>query len=155
VKRLVAVLACALALGACGRAQAVADTRRGLERAGYRDVEVDLRTGGGIGVARIDATAGSDPSEAAEVAWTTLPVRFDQLIIAVGDQVATFSYEDLERRFGPRTRSLDGRQIDEEVVESGLKLMLVLSAAALLSLGAVVVTGLLAVKAARRARARP
>lgn len=149
------MLACALALGACGRAQAVADTREGLERAGYRDADVDLRTGGGIGVARIEAAAGPEAGEAARVAWSTLPVRFDQLVVAVSDQVAIFGYEDLERRFGPRDPSLDGRQVDEEVVRSGLRLMLLLSAGALLSVGAVVATGLLAVKAARRARARP
>jgi len=152
---LVAVAACALAVAGCGRAQAVADTRRALERAGYRDVEISLRTGGGIGVARIDAAPqGAPPADAAaEVAWDTLPVRFDQLIVAAGAEVATFSYEDLERRYGPRQSSLDGRQIDQEVVERGLKLMLVLSGAAILSVGAVVVTGAMAFKAAKRARA--
>jgi hypothetical protein len=154
VKRLAALLACIVALGACGRAQAVADTRRGLEEAGYREVDVDLRTGGGIGVARVGAAEGPDAQEAARVAWSTLPVRFDQLVVTVADQVTTFSYEDLERRLGPRDAALDGKQVDEEVVESGLRLMLLLSAAALVSVGAVVATGLLAVKAARRARAR-
>nr|MDQ3640495.1 hypothetical protein [Actinomycetota bacterium] len=70
----------------------------------------------------------------------------------LGDETAAFSYEDLAGRFGPRDSSLDGRQIDEEVVRSGFKLMLLLSGAALLSVGAVVVTGLLALKAARRMR---
>ena len=154
MKRLAALLAVVLLLTGCGRAQGVADTRRALEDSGYRDVEVVLRTGGGIGVARLEAAPGAPPAEtAARVAWTTLPVRFDQLVVAVGDQTAAFSYEDLAGRFGPRDASLDGRQIDEEVVRSGLKLMLLLSGAALLSVGAVVVTGLLALKAARRARA--
>ena len=154
MKRLAVLLACIVALGACGRAQAVADTRRGLEQVGFREVDVDLRTGGGIGVARIGAAGGPDAQEAARVAWSTLPVRFDQLVVTVAGQVTTFGYEDLERRFGPREPSLDGRQVDEEVVESGLRLMLLLSGAALVSVGAVVAAGLLAVKAARRARAR-
>jgi len=151
-----ALVACTLLLAGCGRAQGVADTRQGLEDLGYRRAEVSLRTGGGIGVARIQADAdGAPPAErAAEVAWATLPVRFDQLIVALGDQVTTYSYEDLTNRFGPRDRSLDARQVDEEVVRSGLKLMLVLSAGAILSVVAVVFTGLGAVKAARRARAR-
>ena len=153
MKRLAALLAVVVLVAGCGRAEGVADTRRALEDSGYRDVEVILRTGGGIGVARVEAAAGAPPAEtAAGVAWTTLPVRFDQLVVALGDQTATFSYEDLAGRFGPRDSSLDGRQIDEEVVRSGLKLMLLLSGAALLSVGAVVVTGLLALKAARRAR---
>ena len=154
MKRLAALVAVVLLLAGCGRAQGVADTRRVLEDSGYRDVEVILRTGGGIGVARLEAAPGAPPAEtAARVAWTTLPVRFDQLVVALGDQTAAFSYEELAGRFGPRDSSLDGRQIDEEVVRSGLKLMLLLSGAALLSVGAVVVTGLLALKAARRARA--
>ena len=152
---LLALIAVGLLLAGCGRAQGAADTRRALERAGYRDVDVTLRTGGGIGVARVEAVARDSPpvDTAAQVAWTTLPVRFDQLVVAVGDQTAAFSYGDLARRFGARDPSLDRRQIDEEVVKSGLKLMLLLSAAALLSVGTVVVTGVMVLRAARRARA--
>ena len=131
----------------------MADTRRALERTGYREVDVSLRTGGGIGVARIEAAAGTLGAEpAAEVAWNTLPVRFDQLIVALGSETEAFSYQDLADRFGPRDPSLDGRQVDEEVVESGLKLMLLLSAGALLSVGAVVAVALLALRAGKRAR---
>jgi len=150
----VAVLVCLTALGGCGRAKAVDDTRQELELAGYRQVEVTLHTGGGIGVARIRAAAAEapPPERAAEVAWKTLPVRFDQLVVSLGDQSTSFSYEELTGRFGPRDRSLDAKQVDEQVVRSGLKLMLLLSGAAALSVGAVVVTGGLALKAARRAR---
>ncbi len=156
VRRPLALVACVLALVACGRAQGVADTRRALERAGYRDVDISLRTGGGIGIARVSAGAGgvSPPAEqAAEVAWTTLPVRFDRLVVAIGEVTTPFGYDELERRFGPRDPSLDGRQIDDEVVESGLKLMLALTVGAILSVSAVVALGLAAVRAAKRARA--
>jgi hypothetical protein len=88
------------------------------------------------------------------VVWRTLPVRFDQLIVASGDATTPFSYEDLTGRFGPRDPSLDGKQVDEEVVERGVKLMLVLSAGAILSVGAVVVTVLAVLRAARAARSR-
>ena len=154
-RSLVAIMAATVVLAGCGRAEGVADTRRALERAGYRDVDVTLRTGGGIGVARVEAAAADAPptDTAAQVAWTTLPVRFDQLVVALGDQTAAFSYEDLAGRFGPRDPSLDRRQIDEQVVKSGLKLMLLLSGAALLSVGVVVVTGFMALRASRRARA--
>jgi hypothetical protein len=133
----------------------VADTRQALDRAGFRDVAISLRTGGGIGVARIDAAAqGAPPAEeAAAVAWTTLPVRFDQLVVALGDRTVSFGYQDLAGRFGPRAASLDARQVDEEVVESGLKLMLLLSAGAMLSGGAVVALGLVALRKVRRAQA--
>jgi hypothetical protein len=151
-----AVLAAgALALAGCGNARGVADTRRALERTGYEEVDISLRTGGGIDVVRVDAgpPAVAPPAEvAAEVVWRTLPVRFDQLVVALGPQPATFGYEALSGRFGPRDPALDRRQIGEEVVESGLKLMLLLSAGALVSVGAVVGTGLLVLRAARRAR---
>jgi len=132
----------------------VADTRQALERAGFRDVAISLRTGGGIGVARIDAAAqGAPPAEdAAAVAWMILPLRFDRLVVALGDQIVSFGYQDLAGRFGPRAASLDARQVDEEVVESGLKLMLLLTAGAMLSVGAVVALGLVALRAVRRAR---
>ncbi len=143
----------ALVAGGCGRARGVAGTRRALEQAGYHDVAIDLRAGGGIGIARVATAAGGPPAErTAEVVWATLPVRFDQLVVAIGDQTTSFGYEDLRARLGSRDPSLDGRQVDEEVVSSGLKLMLLLSVAALLSVGAVVAVGLVALRAARRRR---
>jgi len=152
VRRLAILVAATLLLGGCGRAQGVADTRRALERAGYRNVEVSLRSGGGIGVARVEVAGGPGVDPAAEAAWATLPVRFDQLVVAHDGRPTSFGYDDLERRFGLRDPGLDGRQVDEEVVRSGLKLMLLLSAGALLSVGVVVTLGLLAVRAGRRVR---
>ena len=153
-RRVALALAALLALAGCGRAQGVADTRQALEGAGYREVDVDLRAGSGIGVARVDAAPGGPaPETAARVVWDTLPVRFDQLIVAVGGATTPFSYEELTGRFGPRGASLDGRQIDEQVVRSGLKLMLLLSAGALLSVGFVVVTARAGIRAVKRARA--
>ena len=153
-RRLAVVALVLVALAGCGRAQGVADTRRALEGAGYRNVDIDLRAGSGIGVARVDtAPGGPAPDTAARVVWETLPVRFDQLIVAVGGAASPFSYEDLIGRFGPRDPSLDGKQIDEQVVRSGLKLMLLLSAGAVLSVGFVVVTALAGIRAMKRPRA--
>lgn len=155
MRRRLAVLALVLvALAGCGRAEGVRDTRKALEEAGYREVDDDLRTGSGIGVARVDAGPGGPaPEIAARVIWETLPVTFDPLIVAVDGAATPFSYEELASRFGPRDPSLDGKQIDEQVVRSGLRLMLLLSAGAILSVGAVVATGLAVVRATRRARA--
>ena len=152
-RRLALALAAVLALAGCSRAQGVADTRRALEGAGYNEVDVDLRAGSGIGVARVDAAGGPAPEAAAKVVWETLPVRFDQLIVAIGVATTPYSYEELTGRFGPRDASLDGKQIDEQVVRSGLKLMLLLSGGALLSVGFVVVTALAGIRAVKRARA--
>lgn len=154
IRRLALVLAAVLALAGCSRAQGVSDTRRALEGAGYREVEIDLRAGSGIGVARVDtAPGGPAPERAAEVVWETLPVRFDQLVVAVGGPATPFSYEELNDRFGPRDPSLDGKQVEEQLVRSGVRLMLVLSAGALLSVGLVVVSALAVVRATKRARA--
>jgi predicted small secreted protein len=153
-RAVLALVLVAVAVAACGRAEGVRDTRRALENAGYRQVEVDLRAGSGIGVARVDtAPGGPAPETAARVIWETLPVTFDQLIVAVGGATTPYSYEELTGRFGPRDPSLDGKQIDEQVVRSGLKLMFLLSAGALLSVGFVVVTALAGVRALKRARA--
>lgn|GEM_PF-5745800 len=147
------VLALALAVAGCGRAQGVSDTEEALERAGYRAVDVTLRTAGGLGVARIDAEPGGPPPEvAAGVAWRMVPVRFDQLVVAVGHQVEPYGYEQLVARFGPRDPSLERRQIDEDVVRDGLELMLLLGAGAVLSVGLVVALAVGAVRAARRMR---
>jgi hypothetical protein len=153
IRRAAAVALCALVLAGCGRAEGVDDTRRALENAGYLDVEIELHAGNGIGVARVTAASGGPPADtAAGVVWRTLPVRFDQLIVASGDASTPFSYEELADRLGPRDPSLDGKQVDEEVVRSGLWLMLLLSAGAILSVGLVVVTGLAVIRATRRAR---
>jgi hypothetical protein len=144
---------CALLLAGCGRAQGVKDTRRALEDAGYREVDIELRAARGIGVARVAAAPGGPPADtAAGVVWKALPVRFDQLIVAVGEASTAFSYEELTGRFGARDPSLDGKQVDEQVVRSGLRLMLLLSAGAILSVGAVVLTGLAVIRSTRRAR---
>ncbi len=153
MRRLVALVVCGLAVAGCARAAGVDDTRRALESAGYTDVDIELRAANGIGVARVVAAPGGPPADAAAgVVWEMLPVRFDQLIVAVGDASTPFSYEELNRRLGPRSPSLDGKQVDEEVIRSGLKLMLLLSAGAILSVAAVVFTGLGVVRATRRAR---
>ncbi len=144
-----------LVLTGCGRAEGVADTRRALEAAGYADVDIDLRAGSGIGVARVTVTPGGPPADtAAGVVWRTLPVRFDQLIVAIGDATTPFSYEELTGRLGPRDPSLDGKQVDEQVVRSGLRLMLLLSAGAILSVGFVIVTALAGIRAVKKARSR-
>ena len=152
-RRLAAVALCALVLAGCGRAEGVEDTRRALEDAGYLEVDIELHAGSGIGVARVTAAPGGPPADtAAERVWRTLPVSFDQLIVGLGDVDTPFSYEELTGRFGPRDPSLDGKQVDEEVVRSGLRLMLLLSAGAILAVGLVVVTGLAVIRATRRAR---
>ena len=85
MKRVLAVLLVLLA--GCGRAQGVADTRQALERAGYRDVEVTLSTGGGIGVARVEAAAGTlgtgPAAEVLKLAASRLARRTDEMLDAL------------------------------------------------------------------------
>ena len=154
------VLALALlGLAACGRAEGVADTRRALEGAGYTEVDVGVRSGGGFDVVRVDAQGG-DPDRAAEVVWDTLPVRFDQLVVTLGPSgprsgssgsgASSYGYQTLVERFGPRDPDLDRKQLSDQVVRDGLDLMLLLALAALLSVGGVVTLGLLLLRTARR-----
>ena len=149
---LVVALVALVAVG-CGRAEGLTDTRRALEGAGFTEVDVTVRSGGGIDVARVDASGG-DPDRAAEVVWTTLPVRFDQLVVALGTSATSYGYEDLVRRLGARDPDLDRKQVSDQVVRDGLDLMLWLTFAALLSVGGVVALGLLVLRAARRTRRR-
>lgn len=138
-------------LAGCGRAEGLADTRRALEGAGYVEVDVDVRSGGGIDVARIDAS-GDDPDRVAAVVWETLPVRFDQLVVTLGPEVSTYGYQSLAERFGARDPDLDRRQLSDQVVRDGLDLMLWLTLAAVLSVGGVVALALLVLRAGRRTR---
>ncbi|MDQ3897952.1 MAG: hypothetical protein M3326_12050 [Actinomycetota bacterium] len=150
-RRAVLAILALLALAGCGRAEGVADTRRALERAGFRDVDVTVRSGGGIDVVRVDATGGP-ADRAAETVWTTLPVRFDQLVVTLGPDGAAYSYEILTQRFGTREPGLDRKQVNEQVVRHGLDLMLLLTLGALLSVGGVVTLAWLVLRAARRGR---
>jgi len=64
----------------------------------------------------------------------------------------SYTYDGLQGLFGDRDPSLDRRQVDEEVVKSGFRLMLLLTAGAVASVGVVVALGLFALRAARRVR---
>jgi hypothetical protein len=155
IRRAAAVALCALLLGGCGRVYDVAETKRALKQAGYSDVSVSLDTAGGLGFARVELSndGGPRPERAAELVWDTLAVRFYTLSIVVdGEHAAFYTYDEAEQEFGPRDPSLNRRQIDEELVAGGLKLMLLLSAGALLSVGVVVGMAVAVVRATRRAR---
>ena len=145
------LIALLLALVGCGRAEGVTDTRRALEEAGFAQVDVSVRSGGGIDVVRVDAT-GADHDRAARVVWDILSVRFDQLVVALGSDTSSYSYQTLAQRLGPRDPALDRKQLSDQVVRDGLDLMLWLTLAALLSVGGVVALALLVLRTARRAR---
>ena len=153
-------VACCVLLAACSGARGVPATRHALERVGYREVDVSFRSGGGIDLVRVDAVAATgDLEPGAAAVWATLPLRFDRLHLSVDapDRAAgaTFTYEQLTALFGPRAPGLDRRQVGDEVVESGLKLVVLLSAGALLSVGLVVGLTLFAVGKVRRRRRSP
>lgn len=113
---LAGVALCGLALAGCGGGSDFAASRRALERAGYRKVSITVRSGGGVVVARVTGSppaAGASPDDAAETLWHTLPVRFDQLVLATVPAVPVYSYVELRARFGPRDASLDRRPPSE------------------------------------------
>jgi predicted small secreted protein len=161
-----AVALCAVGVAGCRNVRGVGQTRRSLEQAGYRDVEVSFRSGGGIDLVRVDAsrppgTGQPDrpPDEAAGAVWRTLPLRFDRLRVSVHGPSGTvgrvYDHAELVALFGPRQPGLDRRQVGDAVVTSGLKLFAALSVAAILSVGLVVAMVVLVVRTTRRARRRP
>jgi hypothetical protein len=110
VRRVAALVVCGLGLVGCGGGSGYASTTRALERLGYRNVSVTVRSGGGIVVARVDGRhpeGGSSPDGAAEVVWRTLPVRFDQFVLDTVPAHPLYRYQDLAARFGPRDPALD------------------------------------------------
>lgn len=159
--RLAAVLACATALAGCRNVHGVAAVRSALADAGYSAVEVSFRSGGGIDLVRIDADAANVPDDVrlqqgAAAVWATLPFRFDRLRFSVradGRVVdATYGYAELSQLLGPRPAGLDRRQVGDEVVVSGLKLVVLLSVGALLSVGLVLGLTLFGLRNVRRRR---
>ncbi|MDQ2825825.1 MAG: hypothetical protein M3Y04_02475, partial [Actinomycetota bacterium] len=152
-----------LALAGCRNVRGVAEVRTALGQAGYGDVTVSFRSGGGIDLVRIDATAAQAPDDqrmqqGAAAVWSSLPFRFDRLRLSVTAPEravdVTYSYEQLAGLFGPRPPGLDRRQVGDEVVVSGLKLVVLLSVGALLSVGLVLGLTLFALRNVRRRRRR-
>jgi len=154
-------VACVLALVGCGNVRGVDSVRSALAEAGYGDVAVSFRSGGGIDLVRIDASAVAAPDsrrldQGAAAVWSSLPFRFDRLRLSVtapdGAADATYGYEQLAQLLGPRPAGLDRRQVGDEVVVSGLKLVVLLSVGALLSVGLVLAVVLFALRNVRRRR---
>lgn len=150
-------MACGLLLTGCRNVGGVPATTAALEKAGYREVSISFRSGGGIDLVRVDGTADwPELQRAAAVVWATLPFRFDRLrmVVSAANQAgdATFSYEQMAGRFGPRPPGLDRRQVGDQVVVSGLKLVVLLSVVALLSVGLVLGLTLFALRNVRRRR---
>ncbi|MDQ6724847.1 MAG: hypothetical protein M3066_01525 [Actinomycetota bacterium] len=159
-----ALVAAALALGGCRNVHGAAEVSSALGQVGYGDVDVSFRSGGGIDLVRIDATTAAAPDDqrlrqAAAAVWSTLPFRFDRLRLSVTapERVvdATYGYEQLTGLFGPRPAGLDRRQVGDEVVVSGLKLVVLLSVGALLSVALVLALTLFALRNVRRRRRLP
>jgi hypothetical protein len=156
------VLAGAFAVGGCGGKggdQAAADARRALERAGYRAVAVTVRTGGGIDVARVDALpplegAARGPDDAAAVVWRSLPVRFDRLVVSLQKTAATYGYDELSARLGPREPSLDRRRAEAARARARHELLIVVLMGALLAGGGAVAGVLLVRRGLRVGSAR-
>lgn len=152
-----------LALAGCSNVRGVAATRDALEEVGYRDVEVSFRSGAGIDLVRVEAVPvdGSAPDQqrvevAAGAVWRSLPMRFDRLQLAISGPGftigAVYGYDDLAALFGARAHGLDYRQVGDQVVAGGLKLVVLLSIGALLSVALVVGLALFSLRNVRRRR---
>jgi hypothetical protein len=150
MRRVAAALAvCGLGLAGCGAQSDYPATRRALEGLGYRNVSVTVRSGGGIVVARVDARSPIDrgPDTAVETVWRTLPVRFDQLVVA---GAPVYGYDDLVARFGPRDPTLDRSRPGDAGGRTRSELLAVVTLGAVLA-GAGLVAGILLVRRGLRA----
>jgi predicted small secreted protein len=153
-----ALVACSLGLPGCRTIQDLRATGRALERAGYRDVAVSARSGGGVDVVTVHAAAapGQDPDRAAGVVWRTLAVRFDRLVVWVGTGPASsYAYDDLAVRFGPRDPALDRGQVGDAVGNRRAPLLATLALGALLAGAGLLSGGLLVRRGLRAGSASP
>lgn len=145
---LAAVALSGLALSGCGGGSEYLAGRRALEREGYRNVAVTVRSGGGVVVARVTGSpppAGANPDDAAQILWHTLAVRFDQLVLATVPATPVYGYVQLRARFGPRDPSLDRRPLSETSARTRSELLAVVVLGAALA-GAGVVAGTLLIR---------
>ena len=155
-----AVVGLALLAG-CTTIKGLIDTENALDRAGFTDVDVNASTDNGFDTVEItvrppaEGSAASEAERAAEVVWTTFPLRFDLVRIKLlGPDDTTTSYTSSEMReiFGPRSPDLDEKELGDEFLKVGVGVAVVLLGGGLFVVGAVVLVIVLAVRSSRKAK---
>ena len=155
-----AVVAAVLLLAGCTTISGLIDTENALERAGYTDVDVGASSDNGFDrievVVRPTSTETSDADEAegaAEVVWTTFPLRFDLVrveLLRPDEYTTTFTYSEMREIFGARSPDLDDKELGDEFVKAGLGIAIVLVVGGVFAIGAVVLAIVFGVRASRK-----
>jgi hypothetical protein len=156
-------LAGLLLLAGCTTVRGLIDTEDALRRAGYTDVDVGFDSANGFdqvkATVRPPSTEGGADGQAegaAQVVWTTFPLRFDLVRVALlgefegSTSAFTYTYGEMAEMFGPRPPGLDDKELGDEVVKAGVGIAVVLVVGGLVFLAAVVLAIVLGVRASRR-----
>jgi hypothetical protein len=149
-----------LVLAGCTTIRGLIDTENALGRAGFTDVDVNFSSDNGFDQVEVALRPKStelpaaDAEAAAQVVWTTFPLRFDLLRIerlGPGDsQVTTYTYSEMAEIFGARPAGLDDKELGDDVVRAGVGVAIVLAVGGLLFTIAVVLAIVFGVRASRR-----
>jgi len=162
--RVVLVVLGVVLLAACTTVRGLLDTEQALEGAGYTQVDVGFDSNNGFDQVEItllpdgtETSADEQAERAAEVVWTTFPLRFDLLRIELlgrfEGEATTYTYGEMAEIFGPRDPGLDDKELSDDVVRAGLGIAIVLAVGGLLFLAAVVLAIVFGVRASRRRKA--
>lgn len=167
LRRPVAVLAIAVAVAlgtaGCGTVRATLKTDHALTAAGYTGVKVRFEIPGGINEVTVSAGAGTSTgttAQAAEIVWRNEPLRFDRLVVSVrgrgagsSGETATFTYDELRARLGPRPGSFDRSTLTSDVRNTATVVAVVFGVLVVVS-GGVIVLIVVLVTRSRRQRQR-
>jgi hypothetical protein len=143
---------------ACGTIGAFIDLQEDLEDAGFSDVDVNVDSGAGGDALRIEATPppGATPEEgqeqAAQVAWTTFPRRFERLQLNIGGQSVTLERQELEQRFGPRDPDLDDKELEDDIRNLGIGVLIALAVGLVLCVGLIILIIVLVRRSGKKKR---
>lgn len=161
-----AVLLGLVALASCTTVRGVIETRDALSAAGFEEVDVGFDSREGLD--RLDVTVrplleptslGEEAERAAQVVWTTFPLRVDIFRVEVlgpGEaRTATYTAGEMADLFGPRPADLGDEELGDDVVRTGVAVGAVLLVAGVVVVAGLTVATVLAVRSSRRRKAMP
>jgi hypothetical protein len=147
-----------LLLPACGTIGAFVDLDNELKDHGFRHVNVNVDTSSGGDTLRIEAdpppgdTVEEGETEAARLAWTTFPRRFERLELRIGSGSRTLDRTELTQMFGPRPADLDDKALEDDIRKLGVGILIALAAGFVLCVGLIVLIIVLVRRSSKRKR---
>ncbi|MBV9921315.1 MAG: hypothetical protein JOY78_10755 [Pseudonocardia sp.] len=156
------VLAATLLLLAsgCGTVRAFVDLDNELKDQGFRNVSVNVDSRSGGDTLRVEADPPPGESveqagrEAARIAWTTFPRRFESLLLHIGGVSMRLDRTQLTQMFGPRPARLDDKALGDDIRRLGVGLVISLAAGLVLCVGLIVLIIVLVRRSSKRKRSQ-